>query len=439
VVYAHYRNGEQISEDYCWCPINDKVVLVGYDGKEILPPFFNRNGLYQVVTKKYLNTIKYLDNVFVLYQYIDADLDEEEYSSENIPVLFGRNGLKVLHFDSGQSKEGVPVTDYDLEWMKGNKYIDWNAKEPEQGAIRLRVTVKGIVFKPKVYYVPFCPENTEQAPIWRDYEQKKICTSLEGVDDIQDHFEQRMDIKEPATKQLVIGSDNSKIMVDVYRPIILRELSQKDADGKDSHIVEYAGKNDNLHIPLINCDQFSLRDFSENGVREYNLNSNSSVYYHFPTFNNTGLDISNYLLEEPVSRLTQNIPLDYLKIYITKAIDKAKNLYAWDYQNTPKPVASSKELKGAGIVFQSLKEDNSPRHYVCPTIKESEDDDWDDDFNDDDTSVGSEMSPLDCFETIADHKTYFFLFKPMRKVISTRSQIKEILLPLLVKTELCVI
>lgn len=29
VVYAHYRNGEECGTDYCWCPINDKVILVG--------------------------------------------------------------------------------------------------------------------------------------------------------------------------------------------------------------------------------------------------------------------------------------------------------------------------------------------------------------------------------------------------------------------------
>ena len=79
VEYAHYRNGEQMSEDYCWCPINDKVVIADSNGREVTPPFFNRNGLYQVVTKKYLKTIKYNENLYVLYQYIDPDDDEEEY------------------------------------------------------------------------------------------------------------------------------------------------------------------------------------------------------------------------------------------------------------------------------------------------------------------------------------------------------------------------
>ena len=82
VVYAHFRNGEQLSEDYCWCPINDKVIIADSDGKEVMPPFFNRNGLFQVVTKKYLKTIKYRENLYVLYQYIDAEYDEYEYQED---------------------------------------------------------------------------------------------------------------------------------------------------------------------------------------------------------------------------------------------------------------------------------------------------------------------------------------------------------------------
>lgn len=431
VVYAHYRNGEQTSEDYCWCPINDKVVIADDNGKEILPPFFNRNGLYQVVTRKYLETIRYRDNVFVLYQYIDEDLDEDEYTSENIPVLFGRSGLKVLRFDSGQAKEGSPVTDYELEWLKGNKYVDWNSEEPEQGAIRLRVTVKGIVFKLKVYYVPFAPTNAEQVPIWRDFEKMRICTTLEGVEDIQDRFVQELESREPSTIQLTIGNENSQILIDVYRPIILRELSQKTSDCETCKIVEYAGKNDSIHIPLINCGQFSLRDFSENGVREYQVNYRSTVYYNFPTFNHPGLALKNYLLEEPASKLMPEIPLDYLKIYITKALDKASHLYAWNYKDEPREVGSPKELKETGIVYQSLKDEDSPRHYACPTFQTNDDDDW----GDGDVDDTVEIDTLKCFETIAEHKAYFFLFDPMIKVIKSRSQIKDILLPLIMKRD----
>lgn len=42
-------------------------------------------------------------------------------------------------------------------------------------------------------------------------------------------------------------------------------------------------------------------------------------------------------------------------------------------------------------------------------------------------------NPLYCFEKAVEHKTYFFLFNPLVKVISAGTQIKDILLPLMKK------
>ena len=439
VVYAHFSNGDSSSEDYCWCPINDKVIIADANGKEILPPFFNRNGVYQVLTKKYLKTIQYRDNVFVLYKYIDTDYDEFEMQEDLMPVLFGRSGLEVRHYATGQSKDGNPVTDFDLEWLKNGKYVDWNKEAPTQGALKLRVTVKGLVFKPQVYYVPFEPQATGQEPIWRDFEHMRICTLLDGVDDIQDEFKKALDRKEPSTRQLEIGNDEAKILVDVYRPIILRELSQTTEDGGESKIVGYSSKGDDIQVPLINCDQFSLRDFSENGVKEYTIKKGNTVYYNFPTFNRPGFDPKKeYTRKESASKLTPEIPVDYLKIYISKLEDKASDLYFWNYIDEPVKVANVNEINGAGIVFQSLKDNPSPRHYICPTIKTNVSDDWGDDDDwgadsDSSSDVGdvTAMDILRCFKTISEHKTYYFLFDPMIKTVSKQSQIRDIAIPLI--------
>ncbi len=423
VVFAHYRNGEACGPDYCWCPINDKVILTGPDGKDVLPPFFNRNGLYQVVTKKYLKTIKYRDNVFVLYKYRDTDLDEDELQEDNLSVLFGRSGLEVRHYATGVAKEGEPVTDYDLEWLKDGRYVDWDKEEPQQGAIRLRVTVKGIVFKPRVYYVPFCPDTADQQPIWRDFDHQCIRTALAGVDDIQDDFKQLLDVHEPDTRQLEIGTDDAKILVDVYRPIIMRELSQRDTEGQ-LHVVRYADKHENIHIPLIICDQFSVRDFSENGVRKFDMNCSNRMFYSFPTFNGPNISVDNYKLELPASELSADLPLDYLKVYISKAIEAPTDLYAWNYKTDPWRVANNKELTEDGIVFQSLKDNTHPRHYALPYIKNVK------------AGWGGKKSQivvdaLKCFETVAEHRTYFFLFNPLIRVVKNGKQISEILLPLM--------
>ena len=417
-VYAHFRNKESESEDYCWCPITDKIVLIGPDNKEIMPPFFNRNGLYQVVTKKYLRTIKYKDNTFVLYRYVDVDYDEEELQEEHLPVLFGRQGLEVRHYASSQAKDSTPVLNYDLEWMKNGRYVDWGNEEPQQGKLRLRVTVKGIVFKTRVYYVPFESTSVLQEPIWRDFEHQQICTAIPGIENIKDDFKQQFDYYESDTRQLEIGNDEGKILVDVYRPIILRELSQ------NGRIVSYNTKNENVEVPLLNCDQFSIRDFSESGVKEYNLNFGNKAYYCFTTFDRPTMHIDNYLESIAAPDLSTDVPLNYLRVYITKPLDNQTDLWGWNYKDGPHKVECGDDFKGEGIVFQSLKDNQTPRHYAMPTIRRSK------------SSWGVKknlvkVDVLNCFKVAALHNTYFFLFNPLIKCVYEGKQIKEILLPLI--------
>ena len=427
--YAHFRRGENTGEDYCWCPIMDKVVLRLQTGEEL--PFFNRNGLYQVVTKKYLKTIKYMDNVFVLYKYIDADEDDDVMQEDRLTVLFGRQALSVLHFPSGMAKDGEPVSDYTTEWYnpKERRYVNWEeGNEPTQGKVRLRVTVKGLVFTPKVYYVPFSPTDSELQPIWRDFKTMRICTALEGVDDIQDDFTKDTDNKQSDTRKLEIGTAEEKILVDVYRPILIRELSQKKSGDADSKVISYHDVDEDIEIPLINCQQFSVRDFSENGVKEYQVTQKGTVYYNFPTFNHPGIDGTSFLVDEKASVLTPELPLDYLKIYTTKAIDNAEGLYAWNYKSEPGQVDSSYQMKEEGIVFQSLKDNDSPRHYAMPRINKGKGG-WGGKKN---VLV---VNALYCFEKVAEHKAYFFLFNPLIKVVATGNQIRDILIPLLKKRE----
>lgn len=425
--YAHFRQGENTGEDYCWCPIMDKVILRLNTGEEL--PFFNRNGLYQVVTKKYLKTIKYMDNVFVLYKYIDTDEDDDVMQEDRLTVLFGRQALSVLHFPSGMAKDGVPAGDYTTEWYntKERCYVNWDEDhEPKQGKLRLRVTVKGLVFTPKVYYVPFSPTDPEQQPIWRDFETMRIRTALEGVEDIQDDFSKDIGDNMPDTRQLEIGTASEKILVDVYRPILIRELSQKKSCDVESKVISYHDVNEDIEIPLINCQQFSVRDFSANGVKEYQVTQKGTVYYNFPTFNHPGIDGTSFLLEEKASALTPELPLDYLKIYTTKALDHAEELYAWNYKSEPVRVDSSFLMKEEGIVFQSLKDNDSPRHYAMPRVNKGKGG-WGGKKN---VLV---VDALYCFEKVAEHKAYFFLFNPLIKVIAAGKQIRYIWLPLLKK------
>ena len=163
-------------------------------------------------------------------------------------------------------------------------------------------------------------------------------------------------------------------------------------------------------------------------MKEYQVTQKGTVYYNFPTFNHPGIDGTSFLLDEKASVLTPELPLDYLKIYITKALDNAAGLYAWNYKSEPGQVDSSCQMKEEGIVFQSLKDNDSPRHYAMPRINKGKGG-WGGKKN---VLV---VDALYCFEKVAEHKAYFFLFNPLIKVVATVNQIRDILIPLLKKRE----
>ena len=100
-----------------------------------------------------------------------------------------------------------------------------------------------------------------------------------------------------------------------------------------------------------------------------------------------------------------------LKIYTTKALDNAEDLYAWNYTTEPVKVDSSFQMKEEGIVFQSLKDNDSPRHYAMPRVIKGKGG-WGSKKN---VSV---VDALYCFEKVSEHKAYFFLFNHSSRLIA---------------------
>lgn len=425
LVYARYVNGGELSKEYCWCPINDKVVIEDDDGREVKPPFFNRNGLFQVVTRKYPEAIKYRDNAFVRYLYKDPDFAEEDEQEAELPVLFGSDGLEVRHYLTANSSESEQLTtsDYILEWRKNNRYVEWETEEPKQGAVWLRAIVQGREFRFQAFYVPFSPTHKGQPPIWRNFENHRICTALDGVEDIQDDFRQSLhgDERAPGTRELVIGNENERICLDIYRPYLLRELTHKTENVEHGGKVEYCSPNEDVEIPLVNCDQFSLRVFSEIGVREYELQKHDSYYYSFPLFKNLARAESAYLIQRMAKELMPDVPLECLKLYISRTMDNSSGLYAWNYMDAPQKICNPPDFRGTGIIFQSLLDNASPRHYLMPKIRPP----W--------GGWRNLPTALEGFETAVRHGTYFFLFDSLIKSIAEDTQIGEIILPFIAK------
>ena len=430
-VHVPFRNRDKVSRPIQWYPINDNVTLVDNEGHE-LPPFFNRSGAYQIVIRQYTDTIKYEDNLYATYKWVSLDegtfdeVDPEDIDATNLELLFGRDGIQIRHFAKPSSSDWQPVESYKLEYNDGRgRFIDWNSKEPAQGRIQIRITVKGHVYKRWVYYVPFVETEGAVQPIWRDFDNSTICFAIDGKAPVKDEFPKDFS-NQPSTKEVTLGNDRAKVELEVYRAVLLKELYQNGV------VKSYHTPNQRIRIPLLICDQFAIRDFNREGVEEYNCSDFKDKYEVFDSFQRVAPAPENFLQEKSASDIIPGYPLTDLKIYLTTYGNKEPDKYEWDYKSEPKKIIDGEVTISQGIVFQSLLDSPSPRNYEEIRDIESSDD-WgdepdDDDWGDDDDKTS--MSDVDIFKTVVRHGAYFFLFKPLRKVICDNRMIESIFIPL---------
>ena len=418
---------DNTSEAVSWCPIYDTVTIVDDYGRE--HSFFNRNGHYQVLAKRYLNTIKYLDNIYALYKYVELsedddeeEIDEDDYAQENLPVLFGRDGLEVRYYPHNESTEWTPVESYELEFKVGGRYRPWTAdEEPRQGKQWLRITIKGLSLIYKVYYVPFVKTPEHAEPIWRDFSTMTIRTALPGIADIKDNFQKDLTKSEPDVKTLTIGNKGEKLLLDIYRPVKLTELYQ------NSQLIHYYSNGDSIKLPLLTIRQFDVRNFSEKGVEMYHCGELEKGIYRFQKLAGTNLSYHLWNQSKKASELSESLPLGNVIVSLfTGEEASATDLYAWDYEHEPYPVKSFGDYPG--ITFQSLKDHPSPRDYVIP--QENKDDD-DEGWGDDDEEESVSATPFQAFRVAKAHHTYFFIFETLRLMAGRWSMVEDLLIPLI--------
>lgn len=410
----HQEQGEVMH----WCPIGECVTLVDEHGDNA-KSFYNRADNYQVVVKRYMDTIKYEDGLYVTYQYTDMDdeeaPDDSNLMSEQLRLLFGRDGLEVRKFTSKEKDEWTKVDDYRLEFAQDTRlYQRWTAhKEPLQGKIKIRLTLpNNTVFTYKVYYVPFVPTSDADRPICRNFSTGEILFNVDGKSPIPNDYQQNNQVmQDSVTVALPSERAKKRVQIEVYRPILLRELYH---NGK---LIRYYKEEEEIEIPMIICEQFRIREFSREGVREYDCAARKNDYSGFEPKIPRTKDFTNGITAD------EKCWPKNLIFYLTRG--EIKTGMGWNYDSPPVPCVPESDYD---IIFQSLKDDACPTEYLQPRIRPQKASPFASPFN-------PPHDYVSIFETIVEHKVYFLIFAPMCTVAERNSLAEDIIRPLLQKRE----
>ena len=403
----NYVNKNKQSEPVSWCPIYATVTIVNGDGQEV--QLRNAIGKYQLLVKRYSDTIRYINSVQVDHTYIFNNTSPDR---DRIPVLFGWEGLELLFYSKEDAEaESVPLSECTIEWSQANsRYISLQQQEPPLGKCTFRVTwdKKAQTQNLNVFYVPFAKEG-DAYPLWRDLENQYIRCNVEGFQDMSVPYEKNNQPVDDVVEYR-LGTDDDYVMLQIYRPIAISELY------RGNRLIDYIDE-DVVSLPLLSASEYSIRRFDKDGVHRL-----------IPIVDDTNVLLGGFASTTPLNAAlyTRSHQENSIKYYITKEnTGGTSQWYAWDYCSEPIPVENPDAWKGDGIVFESYKDVEYIRECVRPVYKQ--------------TSFFAiyppkgVLSDVDCFDIISDHRTYYILFRPMQQLAARKNFVKELFIPLVQK------
>ena len=155
---AARRQGKS-QELWGWYLIYGQVTLNRHD-EEIT--FYNRQGYDHIVTRLYLETIRYKNGGYVEYEDDFGEIEE-------LPLIFGKEDIIVRHFttkdDILNAQPGKNSEIELLEFKQGAFYTPWTDDvQPNYGKVALRLTVKG---RHMLFTACYLPRIDGEKPIVR--------------------------------------------------------------------------------------------------------------------------------------------------------------------------------------------------------------------------------------------------------------------------------
>lgn len=431
VIRKPFRDQEWgMSETWNWTYIYDSVTFLDEHGRKIC--LYNRNGYDQVTTRLYTDTIRYVSGGKVKHIYVEAPDSCGEYTTDELPVIFGQKDIIVRHFlTKDDIRNAQPEADTVAEQIEyktvGGRYEEWTtANEPPYGEVTLRVTVKG---KPYLLTVAYLPGLNIGQPIQRDYENTLVRYRNFDKQEttIQDEIVMDGQTLNP-TVTIQYGEDSDRYSIEVYRPTLIKEVLL------DGEIIQYLQGDEKLRLPYIFKKRVRLNDFSKQGYQSYDCVGLGSIYRrelinidHNPSVGMAALAVWDADINYAGKLLDPMAP-DSLTVCFGRAKNDARwegqEALVWDYDCEKGPMATCPDaIPEFGIIFQNLSKNKS---LICNFPIQQDDDPWG--FDDVVCSITKS------FEVANETGTYFFLMKPLRDLRQDEI-IPELYQPLLLKRE----
>lgn len=403
------------TEIWNWVYIYDSISFYDWKGRECC--LYNRMGYDQITTRLYTDTIRYVGGGKVKHFYIDDPDISEEYDTEELPLIFGREDLIVRHFatkdDILNARPDMDTVAEQIEYQLPNgRYAAWTGADgPPYGKVILRIAIKGAS---PLFTAVYLPRLDNERPISRDFDTTSIrYRTFDGEAVLcRDHIP--MDGKTLApTLPIQYGDGDSHYEVDVYRPTLLKEVML------DGHIVRYLDGDEPFRLPYIFKDRVQVNDFSRQGYQVYECKNLGNIYTQDfiniarnPTVGEAALNAWRQDKQYVGKRLDAMAP-DCLVVCFGNSQANSCWKYVealfWNYdeQTEPEPVNPDKDAasKEVGVIFQDIRRSES---LCCNLSMDIDNEPWE--------WEGIHESVLKCFEVANRYGIYFFLMKPLRDI-----------------------
>lgn len=422
-----------------WCSIDNLEFSIEEVGKT-RPKKVHFNSPYRILIEPVLSRtdIKYTDG-----KVTHCFFSEDTYDTELIPLIFGKR-FRIYYQEKAEIEEKKEITsDYTLSYFDNDK---WNEGLPStQGVFNICVSYKGKEKQERIYFIPYkegkfidrdCENNVvrfSNLELNNVYFPQEVCLSSDNYDvntlwdyvslcpknkrNVFYYKDELSMLKYPGIViPFLLGSKDNYIVLPVYRCKSGLYLFLSGKGIKRYHTNELL-----TGIPFVLQNKFNAIDVSPQGVvchsyenHLWDLSMVSELWTSYHTRKQITTQKKLYYICSKRHYVTQNNTVEY-DLGAT-GIDQY-NFYFWDYKNNPIKINGTYEneklvlhdvpfppnITDPYILFQSLADDVSPRHYCAPLV----------------SKTFRIIQCIDCMKVAINHNVYFRMFSPLKKLVET--------------------